>query len=71
MQGAILSRANQEHVCHKRHACPTFKYLMLLSRAFKVLSFSFPDSDRKGHLTRLDRDSLDREGAVKQRGSLY
>ena len=40
-------------------------------RAFKVSSLSFLDSDKKGHLTRMDSDSLDGEGAVKRRGSLY
>ncbi|KAL5505619.1 hypothetical protein EMCRGX_G007083 [Ephydatia muelleri] len=40
-------------------------------RAFKVSSFSFLESDKKGHLTRFDNDSLDGEGAVKRRGCLY
>ena len=40
-------------------------------RAFKVSSFSFLDSDKKRHLTRLDNDYLDGEGAVKRRGCLY
>ena len=40
-------------------------------RAFKVSSFSFLESDKKGHLTRFDNDFLDGEGAVKRRGCLY
>ena len=43
----------------------------VIIRAYRVSSFSFLDSDKKGHLTRLDSDCLDGEGAVKRRGSLY
>ena len=40
-------------------------------RAFKVASFAFLEGDRKGRLTGMDGNSLDGEGAVNRRGSLY